>query len=367
MPLKQGSSVFLDLLRLLASQLVVFGHAISYFGIFTFLHEPRFPWLQNIAVLVFFLLSGFVISYSISEKQARSPGYGFTDYFADRFARIFSAFVPALVFVLALDVLSAWLRPEAYRFAGALDAPTFFANLVMLQDFPYWSLLTESCCTSFGSARPFWSVAIEWWLYMFFGFVVLVLARQPSPRNIAITLLLAPVPFYNLVGGRGNGLTACWMMGAMVCFLLAEGRIFRIAAGAKAAILVMALLAAWVRISAIGMRVYDPLVALALAIAFAYALDLFSEVNFSDHATRLIRLGAGFSFTLYLVHYSILDFLFVHFGMLDPYALLIAGIVVANLLSYGIGLFTEQRLTRYVRDALRKAGRKSVPALLKVE
>ena len=67
--LKEGSSVILDFIRGASAQVVVIGHGISFFGIFTFLHEPNFPWMQNIAVLIFFLLSGFLIPYSTIRKK----------------------------------------------------------------------------------------------------------------------------------------------------------------------------------------------------------------------------------------------------------------------------------------------------------
>ena len=62
------SSTLLDFIRG-AAQLVVVGHGISFSGIAPYLQQPRFPYLQNIAVLVFFIISGFVISYSLSGKS----------------------------------------------------------------------------------------------------------------------------------------------------------------------------------------------------------------------------------------------------------------------------------------------------------
>ena len=67
--LTESNSIFLDLIRGLSSQLVVVGHGISFFGIFTSFHQPNFPWIQNIAVLIFFILSGFLISYSTFRKK----------------------------------------------------------------------------------------------------------------------------------------------------------------------------------------------------------------------------------------------------------------------------------------------------------
>ncbi len=54
--LSENESIFLDLIRATASQLVLIGHAISYFSIATYLHQPYFPWMQNIAVVIFFYI-----------------------------------------------------------------------------------------------------------------------------------------------------------------------------------------------------------------------------------------------------------------------------------------------------------------------
>ena len=100
--LTKGNSIILDLIRGVSAQLVVIGHGISFFGIFKLVQQPNFPSIQNIAVLIFFILSGFLISYSTFRKS----NYGFKQYFIDRFSRIYTAFIPSLLFVFLLDYSS---------------------------------------------------------------------------------------------------------------------------------------------------------------------------------------------------------------------------------------------------------------------
>ena len=254
MRLSEGGSLFIDFIRGVCAQLVVFGHAISYFGLFTFLHEPNFPWMQNIGVVVFFILSGFVISYTISIKREGNQLYDFRDYFVDRFSRIFSAFVPAMLVVLVIDAASYLLQPASYQYVSAFDVETFLANLFMLQDFPFWSLVAQDCCTSFGSARTFWTLAIEWWLYMFFGFLVFVLARKPSQGNLIIAAALSVVPLYNLAGGRGNGLTLFWIFGVIAYWLISDRRAFSVRASFKIFLVLVALVIAGIRLRFTNMR-----------------------------------------------------------------------------------------------------------------
>src|ERR1700754_2629741 len=113
-----AASPLLDLIRLVAAQAVCFGHAISYFNVAPWLQPPYAPYMQNVAVEVFFVLSGFLIAYTLE----RTPT--FAEYAVDRFARIYSAYLPCLFVVAALVVAS-----------GRDVAPTTLAgNLFMFQN-----------------------------------------------------------------------------------------------------------------------------------------------------------------------------------------------------------------------------------------
>ena len=125
------ASPLLDLIRMAAAQAVCFGHAISFFGVLPSLQPPHAPYLQNCAVQVFFVLSGFVIAYSLASR-AGDPGYGFPEYFIDRWSRIYSAYLPALVVVVAIDYLL--LRAGRYEFPEYLTPAVFGANVLMLQN-----------------------------------------------------------------------------------------------------------------------------------------------------------------------------------------------------------------------------------------
>src|SRR4051812_12700694 len=100
---ENDGSFVLDLVRLGASQAVLIGHGASYFGKPKFLSSHSFPLIQNFGVVVFFVLSGFLISYTIRSHLARSPDYGFREFTIDRVARIYSAYVPAIALVLLVD------------------------------------------------------------------------------------------------------------------------------------------------------------------------------------------------------------------------------------------------------------------------
>ena len=70
-----AQSLSLDILRIFAVQLVVVGHALPYFNI------VRVDYIQNSAVVLFFILSGIVISYSLFLKIENNPNYKFREFF----------------------------------------------------------------------------------------------------------------------------------------------------------------------------------------------------------------------------------------------------------------------------------------------
>ncbi len=348
-----GSSTVLDLIRGISAQLVVVGHGISFFGVLNCLRPPHFPWIQNIAVLVFFILSGFLITYSTVRKLRSDETYSFKQYFIDRFARIYSAFIPALVFILLLDFISIRLAPENYAHWKAFDLRTFFGNVLMLQDFPFLKHTPVDAITSFGSARPFWTLAIEWWIYLFFGYLVLVILRKKLKlHHLAVIAVFAIVPVVNLVGGRGNGLFVYWLFGSAIYLLMVTNTFSRISNGIKWTMLVVLLLLAALRMK-ITMVEYEAVFAFILMLCIALLTDLFSQVKFSAPLEKLIRWNAGFSYTLYLVHYSVLDFIFTHFSDdASPVLLFLAGFFASNIISFVIARYSEDILTLKVKSWL---------------
>jgi peptidoglycan/LPS O-acetylase OafA/YrhL len=355
--LAPGSSIVLDLIRSASSQLVVVGHGIAFFGVLAFFREPSFPWMQNIAVLVFFLLSGFLIPYSVARRTSGPNDYSFSQFFVDRFARIFVPFLVAIGFVLCLDLLSKALSPDTYKYDETFNAKTLVGNILMLQDFPISVEFDIGGVESFASARPFWTLAVEWWIYMLFGFITLVVFKADIRwlTKAIWGVALSIVPIYNLVGGRGNGLTAVWLLGTVVFILLATDVLQGVSTVTKTFFAVVT--------CALGLtRAYDQMEAYDLVFAFLLAtsmwlvIDLTKGVEFNKVSRYVISLTAGYAYTLYLVHYSILDFVQVHaprWGLSNRWALFLIAFATSNVVAFGIAHFAEGAMTDRVRVAMR--------------
>src|SRR5262249_40608034 len=214
-PRRNDAACLLDAVRLVAAQAVLVGHGISFFKVYQTLDYPAAPYMQNVAVVCFFLVSGFLIAHTLRQRMVDNPAYTFRDYFAARFARIYSGYLPALVLVAVVDgfLIS---RSADYPHRAAYSPIVFGANLFMLEDAgrPFAKILGATI-TSFGSGRPFWTLAIEMWIYLFVGAAVLFRRRLTAGR-VVLLLIFSVVPFKNLWGGRGAGLFGAWLLGAGV-------------------------------------------------------------------------------------------------------------------------------------------------------
>jgi len=337
--LSSESSSLLDLVRGGAAQLVVVGHGISFTGIAPYLKQPNFPWIQNIAVLVFFILSGFLITYSLAGK-AKKDNYQYSNYLVDRVARIYTTFLPALVFVLCLDFLSISLNEAGYRYWSAFDVKTFVGNLFLLQDFPGLPI------TSFGSARPFWTLAIEWWIYLFVGAAFFFIAKKRNFVLLACAVLFSVVPLYNLLGGRGNGLFSYWLLGSIIYFFWASGFLDRVGTEAKVVLLVLVAVLAAYRVMDTLVE-YEPVFAFLLAISVLLLIDLAPRLRLNEKFSVGAGFVAGYSYTLYLVHYSIYDFMVTHWG--QGIGVFATGFVASNLIAMAMGYFFEEKGARFVK------------------
>jgi peptidoglycan/LPS O-acetylase OafA/YrhL len=285
--------------------LVVIGHAISFFLPNLGMKPPHAPYVQNFAVVLFFIASGFLIAQQL--HRYRSEGKDFVDFFCNRLARIYAGLIPALLFIALID-WTAILSQLSYPFHGAFNLYTLGGNLLMLQDYPLWPKDLLPKMTSFGSGRPLWTLAIEWWIYLFVGWIALrqtALSKFRWAPWIALAVF-AIVPLAHLYGGRGKALFLYWLAGAAAFILIhrlrpsaSEARLLIVGAAIVA-------IAAVARLSFARWDAYNPVFALLVAISFGLAVCAAQGFEGKEpRSASLMKMFAGASFTLYLIHYSI--------------------------------------------------------------
>ncbi len=151
-------SIYLDLVRFSAAMVVFLGHASGKLtgGLFWQLQ----PYL-NASVMVFFVLSGYVIGFVAQTKEKT-----FRDYAIARTSRLYSVVIPALVITLVFDLWGVY-RESALYFDSAwpapnLDVSSFFLSFLMVQSVWGGDAIP-------GTNVPFWSLSFELMFYLVFA------------------------------------------------------------------------------------------------------------------------------------------------------------------------------------------------------
>lgn len=345
--ISKEQSCFLDIVRAISSQMVVVGHYFAFFYPGQII-GTTIPF-QNFGVVIFFVLSGYLIA--MSTLNARQRGGTYFEFLINRFSRIYVTFVPGLIFVALIDFFV--FESTLYKHGHAYNPLMFVMNLFMLQDYPLWPIVGKlfsqfKNITSFGSGRPLWTLAVEWWMYLWFGYLVLgsLKLNRVNFKNLMITGFLSVVPMYHMILGRGNALTWIWLLGCGV--LLLTTLLYRYQIDKW-----ILLLLACLFLGLMGMRFlivktfYDLQGALFFAGAFGALLLMVKQFCFSKRIPRsvnyLINVAAGSSYALYIVHYSIAEAMLIRYGNQDPVFNFVICWILAQIVAVAIYLIFDQR------------------------
>jgi peptidoglycan/LPS O-acetylase OafA/YrhL len=151
-----GLSLYLDLLRLLAAVEVFVFHLTG----FSFIGGQRNAWSSfgHEAVVVFFVLSGFVITHAAKTKDNDLPSYA-----VSRLTRVYSVALPCLALTCVFDLIGHHLAPDFYAGLTPSGSPLLrlMAGSAMLNE--AWVSVQML------SNTPYWSISYEFWYYVLFA------------------------------------------------------------------------------------------------------------------------------------------------------------------------------------------------------
>jgi peptidoglycan/LPS O-acetylase OafA/YrhL len=214
------TSIFLDSLRIAAALAVYLSHCAQFWS------SDAYQVLSPVAfgaVVVFFVLSGYVIAAS-----TLSRGITLQRYSVSRLSRLYSTVLPALLLGVALDLAGRYLNPQFYAYYSRGHDVLRYALAGLFLQNVWW--LSASPPTN----PPLWSLCYEFWYYAIFGSVIFVRGYARRAVVVAIlafiagpnVLLLMPCWLIGVLAflsagrlGRATG-SGPFYMGALACFLL---------------------------------------------------------------------------------------------------------------------------------------------------
>ncbi len=317
------------------------------------------------AVIVFFVLSGFLVGGSVV-NDLRRQRFSFSLYLVNRISRLYVVLIPALILGWLCDLVgSTWFNDHGlyvqawpqtlwslqFNVVERMSVSIAAANLFNLQTI---------IAPTFGSNGPLWSLANEFWYYILFPLCLVPFMGGIwwSARVLLVLLASAVgVLIYPEILIYG----AVWVLGVVIRFLpraLIPWSWVAISL-ALAAVVVCARLPhwyPWAHLLADGL----------LAVAIANVL-----LTLMHHQRPMVALPGGrlhsaladFSYSLYLLHFPMLvlvsaasqTWFGVGLSMMPsgwlPFVLLALAMVLLYLYAWSVSLITE-RHTAMVRELL---------------
>jgi peptidoglycan/LPS O-acetylase OafA/YrhL len=330
-----AATAFLDILRASAANLVLFSHILVVF------FENKMTYAgRGVAVIILFVLSGFLITRSMLYR-VRKPGQHMPAFLADRTARIMTPLVPVL---LAIALLNATVIHTNWSLPGlSTGFAALLGNLFLLLDYPLFQLLEIANVDvwwrirPYNTAEPFWTVAIEFWIYIAASLLVFCVIQRERIRPgfvLLLALISVPVVIWNGADGAGKSLSLVWLVGGMAGYLVVYMGVDSAASRSKMLAGLIVLIGATAltgRIVRHGFDPYDLQTAFLMILIF---FGIFLRLNQAQTVWKipgaLAKFGASYSYSLYLVHNTVLVVVFEHSRGLPKGLAIAIGVVLAH-------------------------------------
>lgn len=352
---KETSSI-LHLIRSLAAFTVVVNHCRGHFFVsYTDLNVESqnifnyilfaFTRMGHEAVIIFFVLSGYLVGGQLYSNFLLKK-LDLKKYILDRITRMWIVVIPALLLGGMLDYYTLQMRGINFD-QSTLNVTTFLGNLSFLQTISV---------PVFGINSPLWSLAYEFWYYIFGAVVILILKFRIKAYFRICFLLVALLAFYCLSKDILL-LFPLWILG-IFCRIKIVG-LKNSSAKNISYFLLTIFLCTFCLASQYENRISDYI----LSISFALFLISINVVQFKSpkNLGKLYLVFSSFSFTLYAIHYPLVFFIFellkLHFSYpiriananFTTWAILFIITCIVYSMSYLLFLFTESK-TKQLRQ-----------------
>ncbi len=345
-------SVYLDLCRFIAAMVVVFAHFV-HFGIATGEWVKWLPYNGRDAVILFFLLSGYVISYTCQQKKDNLE-----HYILARATRIFSVAIPVILLTVTVDLIGIQFNPENYT--GLYQYEKLYIYIPFHLSFlgEIWTLSEQPF-----TVPPYWSLGYEVWYYVLFA----ILYFYSGIKRVIIFSLV-----FLFVGYKLWLLFPLWLAGVWLYHNHTRWPLNPLFAnflfyGSLLGYIVFKQVGLDGYLVALGQNIW-PFDHLSLGSAKSYLSDYSVCIFVFIHlyAARYVNLAwllkmkktivllASYTFTLYLVHAPVMKT--VQYNMqlnTDSIYTSIGVLLLVLLVTWGLGLLTEQRKHKF-KPAIRK-------------
>lgn len=341
-------SNYLDIVRVIASFAVLFQHLSMY-------NNDVFSVFLNyghLAVMGFFILSGYVIAFVADQREKT-----FSIYLKHRFARLYSVMLVAWLLTITLDTIGPFISSDIYENMIPTDN-------ILLRVVAHALFLQESWFISiqFFGNEPLWSLAYEFWYYILFGVIFLYKGKYKLGLITVIALIMGPVILlFGSIWFAGVYLYKLHQRSykvnqtlATVCFLASIPLIFTFPYWKD--FLLPEQLPSYGKLS---LRTYFKDILFTILVSINIFSFRYTAFSFSSIAP-VIRFFSGISFSLYVFHFPLIFFfkaVLSHFFILSDQALFMIITVLIIITVYLLSFISERKKKPYYNlfDSIEKS------------
>lgn len=331
--IRHNRSFFVDLLKLIAAQLIVIHHFSAY-GALPPILEAQWPVQMEqlfnnsrLAVQIFLVIGGFLAAQSLGTQRHIDP----IQSIKQRYTRLMPSFVLALCWVSAIS----WALHPYISAQWLTDMPTLKAVLAHLT-------LTQSILDIPALTTGVWYVSIDFQLYVI-TVLLFSLTRHPAWRSgVIAALAMSSIWVFNRMstldnwaiyffGSYGLGVLAAWAKRSdhdayTFMFVLFFG------------------ITAWSE---------DHRIRLAIAMCTAMALFLMSHREIAESAfKRWVQLMSDSSYAIFLTHFGVLMIINAAFiqwhghSTSQAVACMVVGWLLSNIIGWGFHQWGEKPIIK---------------------
>jgi peptidoglycan/LPS O-acetylase OafA/YrhL len=275
--LSELSSFLLDVIRFAAALMVFVTHATNYYFGLGFVDRG---FLGDIAVPVFFVLSGFVIRYVTRTRESEIK-----EYLIDRASRVYSVVLPALLFTFAAIGIGYWIDRDLMleKWPVIMHGPLIRLGVNLIFVGQAWGHDNTPPLNS-----PFWSLGYECVYYVLYGVTFYLRGWKRVFLCVLIALLIGPQVLF---------LYPVWWLGCLVYDLYVWGRDKRFAA------IALFVFAAWFILGVIFLSIGDSSLLFAPARIFetiAGMTNPLAALGLNPQRATMFRVSAGILSAVFL-------------------------------------------------------------------
>ena len=309
----------LDVYRGFAALLVFIGHLKNgYFKDYAHIEENNFlidffyfiTSLGHAAVIIFFVLSGFVITNLILKDW---NSFSFSEYTINRLVRLWVVLIPSILFALMVYWFLSIYSPEIIQgnYRDIINSGPSFENneISIFQILGNIFFLQEIYVDTFAINSPLWSLSYEFWYYIFFP--VLLFNLEIFKNNISKTkafyffiilvLIFLLIPFKILL------YFVIWLLGSLI-YLLRKVQIKYLKINVILSLVFFSLSLINYKLKIFELKnFYQDFI---IAIGFSYFLLVTLNLNIKIFKIKVFHQLSKISYSLYLFHFPMVLILF---------------------------------------------------------